>query len=155
MKFRQKKGWLIRDFVIAGLIMGMIIGLLVLSIADINNNYLNVPGVNHDVVSADFASHYSTLSNTLDKANSMTKSVQGEGGFSLVGAFDVVFNSAFTTIALVWDTILIYTGMATNIPQDFNFLANAPITIFFSTLIAIVTIYLVFVWLSSVTRGKI
>jgi hypothetical protein len=155
VKIHNKKGFLIRDFVIAGILFGLIIGLFVLAIADTNNNYSNIAGISKDVVSPTFASHYANINQYLTKADSMTSAVQGSGGFSLIGTFDVAFNSVFTVIALIWETIKIYTGMASWIPQDFSFISATPVKLFLSGIIAIITIYLIFVWLSSIMRGKI
>lgn len=154
-KLKQKRGFLIRDFVIAGILFGLVLGLFVLAIADLNNNYTNIPDVNKDVINPDFESHYATLNQYLTKANSMTSATQGSGGLSLIGTFDVAFNSVFTVIALIWETIKIYTGMGSWIPEDFNFISKAPAARFISAIIAILTIYLIFVWLSSIMRGKI
>ena len=126
-----------------------------MAIADTSSNYVNIPGVNHVVINPNMAAHYNQWYANIDKLNSMTKSVQDSKGLSLIGTFDVAFNSVFTVIALLWQTIAIYTGMAAFIPQDVNFLPNAPIVIFVSSLLAIVTVYLILVWLSSIMRGKI
>jgi hypothetical protein len=155
IKFKQKKGWLLRDFVIAGVLFGLILGLYVLAIADTSNNYINIPGVNHDVVSPEFASHYAKLNDLLSKSDSMSSAVQGSGGLSIIGTFDIAFNSVFTVIAMIWQTILIYTGLGSWIPNDFTFISAAPMRMFISAVLACGTIYIVFVWLSSIMRGKI
>jgi hypothetical protein len=151
----QKKGWLIRDFVIAGILFGLVLALFVIAIADTSNNYSNIPGVNHNVVSPTFANHYSQFDSIINKANSMNSAVNSPSGLSLVGAFDVVFNSVFTVIKLVGDTILIFTGLSKFIPQDFNFIAAQPAIIFLQALLGIITVYILFVWISSVSRGKL
>lgn len=150
---KGKKGWLLRDFVIVGIIFGMIISLFLFSVASIAEKY------NDDtMISADFQKHYSVLSQNLNKLDSANKAVQGGSngqGLGLIGAFDVAFNSVFTVIVMVWDSIAIYTGMASNVSNDFPFLDGKVIILFLSGLIAILTAYLIFVWLSSVSRGKI
>lgn len=155
INLKSKKGWLIRDFIIAGVLFGLVLALFILAIGDTSNNYSNIAGVNHDVVSPSFAAHYSQFDNIINKANGMTSAVQGSGGLSIIGTFDIAFNSVFTVIKLVWDTILIYTNIATFIPQDFPFLSFGPISIFLSAMLGIISIYLIFVWLSSIMRGKI
>jgi hypothetical protein len=155
IKLQQKKGFLIRDFVIAGILFGLVLALFVFAIADTSNNYSNIPGVNHEVVSPSFANHYSQFDSIINKANAMTSAVQGSGGLSLIGTFDVAFNSVFTVIKLIWDTVLIYTNLAKWIPQDFTFISASPVTLFLSAMLGIISIYLIFVWLSSIMRGKI
>lgn len=148
--FNNKKGWLIRDFVIVGLIFGLVTGLFVILVASTANQYNNA-----EIISPEFAAHYSKLSTNLAQLNTANQAVQGAGGLNLIGAFNVAFNSVFTVIAMVWDSILVYTGMAGNIASDFSFLDSGTILMFFGAVIAMLTAYLIFIWLSSVSRGKI
>jgi hypothetical protein len=150
MIFKYKKGFLLRDFVIVGMLFGLIIALYVLSVAGIANNYQNT-----NIISENFASHYSHLQDNLNSLDTSYKATKGSGGLNLIGAFNVAFNSVFTVIIMVWDGITLYSGMAGTIVSDFTFLDSGVITIFLSAIIAMLTAYLVFVWLSSVMRGKI
>lgn len=153
MMLKSKHGWLLRDFVIAGIIFGIVISMFLFSVADIAQNYDDTT-----MISPSFASHYSSLQSQLsklDKANSAVQGGTNGQGLNLIGTFNVAFNSMFTVIVMVWDSILIYTGMVTNIPADFPFLSGSVVMVFLSGLVAILTAYLIFVWLSSVTRGKI
>lgn len=150
MKLEQKKGFLLRDFVIVGIVFGMIIAFFITMTASVANNYSN-----SDMISPTFASHYSKLSENLAKLDSANRAVQGSGGLNIIGAFNIAFNSVFTMATMVWDTVMIYTGMARNVPGDFSFLDYSTIMTFLLGLIAIIVTSLVFVWLSSVMRGKI
>lgn len=150
MMFKQKKGFLLRDFVIVSIIFGMVISLYIIQVASIAQNYNN-----QDIISAEFQSHYSTLNTNLALLNNANKAVQGSGGLNLIGTFNVAFNSVFTVIVMIWDSILIYTGMASSMANDFTFLDRTTLLLFLSGLVAILTAYLIFVWLSSVSRGKI
>jgi len=150
IEFKQKKGFLLRDFVIVGIIFGMVIAFYIIQVASVAQNYNN-----QDIITPEFAQHYSKIQTNLDQLNSANRAVQGTGGLNLIGTFQVAFNSIFTVIVMVWDGILIYTGMASNISQDFTFLDSSTILLFLSGIIAIITTYLIFVWLSSVSRGKL
>jgi hypothetical protein len=150
MIFKQKKGFLLRDFIIVGILFGMVISLYILQVASIAQNYNN-----NDIISPEFSEHYSTLQTNLDKLDTSTQAVQGTGGLNLIGTFNIAFNSVFTVVAMVWDSVLIYTNMAGNVAGDFTFLDQSTITIFLSGVIAIILTYLTFVWLSSVSRGKL
>ena len=150
MMFKQKKGFLLRDFVIVGILFGTIIALYVIQVASIAQNYSN-----SDIISPTFAAHYDKLSTNMNYLNSMSSSVQGTNGLNLIGLFDVAFNSVFSVVSLIWETILIYTGMAGFFVSDFTFLDATVVKIVLSSAIAIITAYLIFVWLSSVSRGKI
>ena len=155
INLKQKKGWLIRDFLIAGVLFGLVMGLFVIGIADTSNNYSNIPGVNHNVINPKMAAHYDIITSQLSKMNGMVSAVQSSGGLSIIGTFDIAFNSVFTVISLLWQSLLIFTGMAAFIPTDFNFLPFEPINLFLMGILAIVSIYLIMVWLSSIMRGKI
>jgi hypothetical protein len=146
----NKSAWLLRDFVVVGIIFGLIIALYVIQVASVANNYNN-----QDIISPSFAQHYRTLNTNLDKLGTSYSAVKGTGGLNLIGTFNVAFNSVFTVIAMVWEGLGIYTGMAANMAGDFNFLDQGTIFLFLSAIIAILTVYLIFIWLSSVSRGKI
>ena len=146
----NKKGFLARDFVVVGIIFGMVIALFVILVASTANQYNNT-----DIVSPNFAKHYSTLNTNLQQLDTSNKAVQGAGGLNLIGTFNVAFNSVFTVIAMVWDGISIYTGMAGNVAGDFNFLDQTTVLMFLGGIIAILTVYLIFIWISSVSRGKL
>jgi len=119
-------------------------------VANMANNYNN-----SDLISPNFAAHYDQLSDNVERLSSAFGTVKSSGGLSLVGAFNVAFNSVFTVIAMVWDGITMYTGMITSLASDFTFLDQTTTLMFLGGVLAIVISYLMFVWLSSVTRGKI
>jgi hypothetical protein len=151
MNIKNKKGFLLRDFIVVGIIFGLTISLYIIQVASIADNYDNT-----NIIDEDFAAHYDKLQSMKSNLDTSAKAVQDpEGGLDLVGAFNVAFNSVFTVIVMVWDGLSLYAGMATNLASDFSFLDKNVIIIFTTGLIAILTAYLIFVWLSSVTRGKI
>lgn len=150
MIFKQKKGFLFRDFVIVGILFGLIVALYVVQVASVANNYNN-----NQIISQSFSDHYSKMQTNLQQLDTSYSATKGTGGLNLIGTFNVAFNSVFTVIAMVWDGITIYTGMAGNIAGDFNFLDQGVVVLFFGAIIACLTAYLIFVWLSSVSRGKI
>lgn len=148
--FKSKKGFLLRDFVIVGILFSLVIALFVIQVAEMSRNYNN-----SDIISSSFASHYNKLQNNLASLDTSFQATKGGSGLNLIGTFNVAFNSVFTVIIMVWDGLLIYTGMASNISSDFSFLDQSTTLLILGALIACLTSYLIFVWLSSVTRGKI
>lgn len=150
IRIKQKKGWLIRDFVGVGIIFGLVVAMYIIMVASVANNYNN-----QDIISPSFATHYSTLSNNLQRLDTSYSAVKGSSGLNLVGSFNVAFNSVFTVIAMVWDGVAIYTGMASNIAGDFSFLDQTTVLLFLSGVIALIVVYLIFIWVSSVSRGKL
>lgn len=146
----DKKGWLLRDFVVTGLLFGLIVSLYILQVGSLADNYNN-----HEIVSDSFAAHYDQLNANKDNLETSFQSVKSGNGLDLVGTFNVAFNSVFTVINMMWDSLLIYTDMIPNVVGDFNFLDSTTIIIFLSGIIAIITTYLIFIWLSSISRGKL
>ena len=147
---KNKKGFLLRDFIVVGIIFGVVISLYIVQVASVADNYGNM-----DIISSDFAAHYDKLQEMSGNLDKSTDAVQGSSGLNLVGAFNVAFNSVFTVIVMVWDGLTIYGTMGTHLAEDFSFLDYNTIKILIGGIIAILTTYLIFVWLSSVTRGKI
>jgi hypothetical protein len=150
MKFKQVKGFLLRDFVITGLLFGLVVSLYIIQVGSIADNYNN-----QEIVSASFADNYDKLSANTANLETSFQSVKSGNGLDLVGTFNVAFNSVFTVVNMMWDSLLIYTNMAGNVADDFNFLDSGTVLIVLSTLIAMITTYLIFVWLSSISRGKL
>jgi hypothetical protein len=149
-KMQSKKGWLIRDFVLVGIVFGLIITLYVFAVAGIADNYNN-----SNMVNPTFSANYNKLQNNLNELDTSFKAVKGGNGLNLIGTFNIAFNSVFTVISMVWNGLLVYTGMAGSLVSDFTFLDANVVGKFLAGLIAMLTVTLIFIWLSSVTRGKI
>jgi len=150
MFIKNKKAWLLRDFVIVGIMFGLIVAMYVLLVASTANNYNNT-----QIISASFAQHYSTLNTNLAQLDTSNKAVQGSSGLNLIGVFNVAFNSVFTVIAMIWEGLKLYGTMGSNIAGDFTFLDHGTILIFMTAIVAMLTAYIIFIWISSVQRGKI
>lgn len=146
----NKRGWLLRDFVVTGIIFGLIVSLYIIQVASVADNYNN-----QAIISPAFAQHYDQLSDNIANLETSYQSVKSSNGLDLIGTFNVAFNSVFTVVNMMWDSLLIYTGMASNISGDFNVFDSTTVLIFLTSIIAMITVYLIFIWLSSVTRGKL
>ena len=144
--FKQKKGWLPRDFVVVGIIFGLTVAMYIIMVSAVANNYNN-----QEIINADFANHYSVLNQNLNKLDTSYSAVTATGGLNLVGTF----NAVFTVIAMVFSGVGIYTNMAASAASDFLFLDKSTVLIFFQSVIAMMVAYLIFTWVSSVSRGKI
>lgn len=151
MKLIQtKKGWITRDFVIAGLLFSGIVGFFVMFIAGMSAEY-NQP----DLVSSSFSANYDKLSDISDKVETMRSTTSGGEGLSLIGAFDIAFSATFTVIQLVFSTLALAGTLPTKIIVDFTFIDSTVAANFFVIGLAILTTTIIFVWISSVSRGKI
>lgn len=151
MKLIQfKKGWVTRDFVIAGLLFTGVIAMFVLFIAGMSAEY-NQP----DLVSSSFSSNYDKLGELSDKVEVMRSTTAAGEGLSLIGAFDIAFTATFTVIQLVFSTLALAGSIPAKIIVDFTFIDSTVAATFFILGLSIITTSIVFIWISSVSRGKI
>lgn len=150
IKFKSKKGWILRDFVIAGLLLSGMIALVVLMIASVQNNY---PG--SDLTDPTFQSKYDKLTEISSLVELGRNTTASGEGFDFKGTFDVAFQSTFTVIQLGFATLSLFTSMGDSIIEDFAFLDSTVVTIMFILVMAIMTTIIVFVVISSISRSKL
>lgn len=148
---KQKKGFLARDWVIATVLFAGIIGLFSISLLSIANNYGR-----SDIIDPNFNSNYNKLTELTNNKNKMFDSVRSGQGLTLQGTFDIAFGSTFTVIQLVFGSIITYETVAASFVTDFAPIFDAGVlVIMFNIGITIITVTLVFVWLSSISRGRL
>ena len=145
----QKKGFLTRDFVIAGIFLMGVIAIMVLMVQDIANNYNR-----SDLIDQDFSSNYDKLSNVTGSVETILETTRSGSGLSFKGAFDVTFGAAFTAIQLVFSTLGLMQNVFINFASDFG-IPTAIANILFIVGFSAITVTLIYVWLSSISRGKI
>jgi hypothetical protein len=153
MKFKQKKGFLARDWVVAIVLFAGVISLFSISVLSIANNYGR-----SDIVNSDFNAKYNKLIDLTNDKNKMFNSVRSGQGLSLQGTFDIAFGSTFTVIQLVFGSVIMYETVAASFVTDYgsNSIFDAGVlVILFNLGITIITVILVFVWLSSISRGRL
>lgn len=145
----NKKGFLTRDFVIAGIFLMGIIAIMALMVQGVADNYSNT-----DLVDETFSEKYNQLSNVTDSVSTILDTTRSGSGLSFRGAFDVTFGAAFTAIQLVFATLGLMQNVFINFAVDFG-VPTAIANIMFIVGFSIITVTLIFVWLSSISRGKI
>jgi hypothetical protein len=146
----NKKGFLLRDVGIALVFSMTIIALFVIISQAMASNYSR-----SDLVNPSFAQHYNkldSLTTTVEKSHS---AVTGTQGSTLLGNFDVVFNSFFAVVGIVWDSYNIILSGISSIASDFTFIPQSVIYILLTSLISGLLIYVIFSVISSVTRGRV
>ena len=145
-----KKGWVTRDFVISTLLFTGIVAMFVLFIGGLSAEY-NQP----DLVSSSFSSNYDKLGVISDKVEVMRSTTAAGEGLSLVGAFDIAFTATFTVIQLVFSTLALAGSLPAKIIIDFTFIDSIVAANLFVLGLAVITTSIVFIWVSSVARGKL
>ena len=148
-KMISKKPFLTRDFVIAGLLFSGLIALYVLAIAGIQSEYDSTLLTNED-----FAGKYDKLTEQTQKLETARSATAAGEGLSFVGTFDVAFQSVFTVIQMVFSTLNLFGDMTGSFAEDFGFDPTVTQT-FFIMALGILTTIIVFIWVSSISRGKI
>lgn len=150
MKLQNKKGWLARDFVISVILFAGVIGLFSLTVVSIANNYGRT-----DIVDEGFNTRYNQILNLTQANKNMFKSVTSPQGLTLQGTFDIAFGATFTVIQLVFGTLLNFESIPANFISQFTFVDSNVLVIVFNIILTVITITLVFVWLSSISRGRL
>lgn len=148
-KINAKKGVLTRDFVIAGLLFSGMIALLVLAILGISDEYDSTLLVNQE-----FSDNYDKLTELTKGIETARSAAADTGGLSFIGTFDVAFQSTFTVIQMVFNTLNLFGTMSNSFAEDFG-LDTTVMAVAFIIALSVMTAIIVFIWISSISRGKI
>lgn len=148
-KIIQKKGVLTRDLVIAAVLFSAVVAFCVLAIAGISDEYDSIL-----LVDQEFSDNYDKLSEFTAGIETTRAAAADTGGLSFIGTFDVAFQSTFTVIQMVWSTLNLFGGMSDNFAEDFG-LDSTVVALAFIVGLSILTVIIIFVWISSISRGKL
>lgn len=146
----NKKGWITRDFVLAGLLFTGVMALFVLFIGGFVSEY-NRP----DLISDSFNANYNKLNDITDNIETMRSATSAGEGLTFRGTFDVVFASTFTVIQLVFSTLALVGTLPAQLIVDFTFIDSLVVATLLTIGLAVLTAGIVFVWVSSISRSKI
>ena len=141
----NKKSFLTRDFIIAGVLFSGLIALWVLAVAGISDEYDS-----NLLTNKQFAENYDKLTEQTERI----ETARGTAGLSFIGTFDVAFQSTFTVIQMVFQTLNLFGDITGSFAEDFG-LDPTVTKIVFLIALSILTVYLVWIWISSISRGKI
>ena len=148
-KMGNKRGFLTRNFVIAGILFSGVVALYVLAIAGISSEYDSTLLINED-----FAENYNKLTQQTERVETAREAASAGDGLSFIGTFDVAFQSTFTVIQMVFQTLDLFGDITGNFAEDFG--VDPSVTrIAFLIALAILTTLIVWTWISSISRGRI
>ena len=150
IKFTSKKSFLLRDVVLSGLLAFGIIALMVIAVGSMAVNY-DRP----DLVSPSFSNNYNKLNGLLTDLESTRTATTSTQGLTFIGTFNIAFNSIFTVFKLVLNSLDIFGTMSASVISDYTFLDAGVIKILMGVLLAALLTTIIFVWISSVTRGRV
>lgn len=147
---KDKRGaFLAQDWVISLIIFSGFIGLIMLFVTSTAVQYDNTT-----IIDATIDAKYNQLTNSTNIASQAFQKVSEKGGLTLVGAFDVLFASAFSIISLVLGSLGLATSFTANFAVDFG-IPTQVANILFPMILSIITIIIVFVIVNSTTRRDI
>ena len=149
MIIKNKKGFLTRDFVISGIFLMGVVAVMILMVQGVAQNYNRT-----DLIDPSFEANYEKLGNVTKSVDVILNTTRSGSGLSFRGAFDVTFGAAFTAIQLVFSTLGLMQNVFINFAGDFG-IPSQVANILFIVGFSILTVTLIFVWLSSISRGKI
>lgn len=152
---KNKKGFLLRDIIIALVFMLGIFTLFILAIASVSDrDHYNRP----DMTSEQFSKNFNKLNDIIYNSggiNDTRTSVNNPSGMQLQGNFDVAFSSTWTVFNLVWSAIDVYSGLSASIADQFVFIPREVIIILGLVLMTALIVFVVFSIISSILRGRI
>jgi len=145
----NKRGFLVRDYVVASIVLMGVIALAILMIQGLAINYDS-----EDLINEDFATTYNKFSNITGGVDTLWDSSRSGEGLSFIGTLDLIFKATFTALELVYQSIIVIKDVFVNFAGDFGIplpVAN----IFFIMGFSIITVIIIYVWFSSVSSGRL
>jgi len=147
----NKKGMLARDWIIVLILFGVITGigaLVVVDMADSSTGY-NVTNMTDE----DFQERYDTLSDTTGDVYKMQNVTASGEGISVISTYTTVFKATFSIISIIFGSFGLANAAMINFAQDFGVPSVIANVIFPALLVIIITI-IIFVIISSVSKGR-
>lgn len=148
-KVIQKKSFLTRDFIVAGVLFSGLIALWVLSIGGISNEYDSTLLINEE-----FGDNYNKLVEQTERIGTAREAASAGQGLNFLGTFDVAFQSTFTVFQMIFQTLGIFGDMSDSFAEDFG-IDPTVTSIAFLIALSIITVLIVWNIISSVSRGRI
>ena len=145
----NRKGFIARDFVVAMILFSGLIALMTLVVASIASDYGN-----NDLISEDFSNKFDRFDENTGRVTEMFDSANSEEGLSLIGTFDVLFNSAFSIISLVFSGVSSVGSQLLGFSEFFG-IPSEVAGVFFTIILSILTALIVFIVISSVSRREL
>jgi len=143
---------LARDWIIVLILFGLISGVGYLVVEDIasSDKGYNVANMTDE----SYQSRYDTLTESSSKIYQMQNATTSEQGMSVVSTYTTMFRSTFSIIGLVFGSFSMATTAMNNFAQDIG-LDSALANLLFGAVLVIVICIIVFVVISSISRGRL
>lgn len=146
---KNKKAFLARHWIVAFTVCIAVISLSYFMVQGLATEYDNL-----DVIDENFQSTYNRYSDLEGDVHSMFEEASSEEGLSVVGTFTVLFSATFTIIQLIFSSLLLPGTMLRQFALDVG-APSAIANIIFTLPLVIVTVIIILVIISSISRGKL
>jgi len=147
MEIKNKKAetntmsWIISIILLSG-----VIALLVLLPQTLSNNY-NVDGITSD----EFSNNFNTFDENTQTAQNMWESVNNDEGLSTIGSLELLFSSTVGIIKLILSSVITTTTQMFSFTEYFGVPSQVGF-IFFTILLSILSVFIVFKIINSLNR---
>ena len=123
--------------------------MIVADIASVESGY----GV-ENMTDESYRERYDTLTDTTEDIYLMQNATSSEEGLSVVSTYTTMFKSTFSVIGLVFGSFDVARLTMKNLAQDIGMDSNLA-NLFFGAILTIIISIIIFVILSSITKGRI
>lgn len=147
--YNDKRGFVIRDFMVSAVLFSGIFALFTLFIFGIADQHSNVSIVNERI-----ATNYNQLEDSSSKIGTALSATTSGEGLDFRGAFDVAFAATFTVFQLTIGTLDLYAEVLLSFASDFG-INSIVAGVFFTIGSLVIGIGIIWNWLSSISRGRI
>jgi len=145
----NNRGFLVRDYVVASIVLMGIIALAIIMIQGIAINYDS-----EELINEDFENNYNKFSNITAGVDTLWDTARSDEGLSFLGTLDLIFKATFTALELVYQSVIVMKDVFVNFAGDFGI--PLPIaSILFIMGFSIITVIIIYVWFSSVSSGRL
>lgn len=142
----NRKGFLARDWIMALILFTGVVALSTLMVAQQATDYDNL-----DIIDEDILEDFGNLQQTTSVAKEAFDVTNDKDALTITGSFSILFQSAFSVIALIFNSIAIATSQLASF-GEFIGLPTAVSNLIFPIIISLITVVLVFVIISTTTR---
>ena len=147
----NKKGMLMRDYVIILILFSAIVGIGALVVSDISSSD-NGYGVN--ISDPNFDSTYNKIEQTTSLTDNMKESTFSSQGLGLIGTFEVMFGATRSVFQLIGGSFGLINSLFASLAVSLGIplvIAN----ILFGAILSIIIVIIIFIILSSLSKVKI
>ena len=149
LKINRKGQFLPRDWLIALILFSGVIALGTVMVASQASDYGNL-----DIIDSSISQNFGDLQEATDIASLAFDATNRKGALTITGSFSILFQSAFTIIALIFNSVAIATGQLSSF-GEFVGMPTAVSQILFPILISVLMVVLVFAIISTTTRREL